>query len=82
MLRIISRKHSAVGREVILPGERRNGLRSKRISLDNVLAHKRTLRVYGEFTTAKMNGSAVRPGSPHWLDLYRDFGREKGAGST
>jgi len=46
---------------------------------DNVLAHKRTLRVYGEFTTAKMKWKdATRPGSPRWLDLYRDFVAKNG----
>jgi hypothetical protein len=46
---------------------------------DNVLAHKKTLRVYGEFTTAKMKWKdTTRPGSPRWLDLYRDFVAKKG----
>jgi YVTN family beta-propeller protein len=46
---------------------------------DNVLAHKKTLRVYGEFTTAKMKWKdSARAGSPRWMDLYRDFLAKKG----
>jgi YVTN family beta-propeller protein len=41
---------------------------------DNVLAHGKTLRVYGEFTrdSAEWKNSKKR-GSPDFLDCYRDF---------
>lgn len=41
---------------------------------DNVLAHKKTLRVYGEFaiTEARWKDQA-RAGKPGFLDYYRDF---------
>jgi hypothetical protein len=46
---------------------------------DNVIAHKKTLRIYGEFTTAKMKWTdSARPGTPRWTDLYRDFVAKKG----
>jgi YVTN family beta-propeller protein len=46
---------------------------------DNVVAHKKTLRIYGEFTTAKMKWTDPKqPGSPHWMDLYHDFLAKKG----
>jgi YVTN family beta-propeller protein len=46
---------------------------------DNVLAHKKTLRIYGEFTTAKMKWKDPKQaGSPHWMDLYNDFLAKKG----
>jgi YVTN family beta-propeller protein len=46
---------------------------------DTVLAHKKTLRIYGEFTTAKMKWKDPKqPGSPHWMDLYNDFLAKKG----
>src|SRR6185437_13461372 len=41
---------------------------------DNVLAHHKTLRVYGEFVKAKVNWvDADRKGKPTFLDCYRDF---------
>ena len=44
---------------------------------DNVLAHKKTLRIYGEFTTAQNRTGKIRSGkeSPKFIDLYRDFVR-------
>ncbi|MDB5386464.1 MAG: Phosphoesterase family protein, partial [Planctomycetaceae bacterium] len=41
---------------------------------DNILAHKKTLRVYGEFVSAsvKWKDSKVK-GRPHFQDCYRDF---------
>jgi YVTN family beta-propeller protein len=41
---------------------------------DNVLAHQRTLRVYGEFVHATIRWKDPRQGkSPSFLDCYRDF---------
>jgi YVTN family beta-propeller protein len=46
---------------------------------DNVLAHEKTLRIYGEFTTAKMVWKdPKRAGNPKFMDLYRDFVQNKG----
>jgi YVTN family beta-propeller protein len=46
---------------------------------DNVLAKKKTLRIYGEFTTARMRWKdPKRQESPHFMDLYRDFVDNKG----
>jgi YVTN family beta-propeller protein len=45
---------------------------------DNVLAKKKTLRVYGEFTTAEMRWKdRKRPGEPKFLDLYHDVVQNK-----
>lgn len=45
---------------------------------DNVLAHKKTLRVYGEFVTATIRWKdADRKGKPTFLDCYRDFTDKK-----
>lgn len=41
---------------------------------DNVLAHKKTLRVYGEFVTAKITWKdPTKKGTPTFLECYRDF---------
>jgi YVTN family beta-propeller protein len=41
---------------------------------DNLLAHKKTFRDYGEFTTPKLRWrDPKRKGSPRWNDLYRDL---------
>lgn len=41
---------------------------------DNVLAHKKTLRVYGEFTQTTIEWKdATKKGKPTFLDCYRDF---------
>jgi hypothetical protein len=41
---------------------------------DNVLAHDKTLRVYGEFVKAKVNWKdPAKKGRPAFLDCYRDF---------
>jgi len=42
---------------------------------DNVLAHKKTLRVYGEFTktTIEWKKDAAKKPKPTFLDCYRDF---------
>jgi YVTN family beta-propeller protein len=42
---------------------------------DNVLAHKKTLRVYGEFTQTKIEWKkdADKKSKPTFLDCYRDF---------
>ncbi len=46
---------------------------------DNVLAHKKTLRVYGEFTSARVSWkNPQRKESPKYLDVYRDFVDRKG----
>jgi hypothetical protein len=46
---------------------------------DNVLAHKKTLRIYGEFTTARMKWKDPKGReSPRFMDLYRDFVQKKG----
>jgi hypothetical protein len=45
---------------------------------DNVLAKKKTLRIYGEFTTAEMRWKdRKRPGEPKFLDLYHDVVQNK-----
>ena len=46
---------------------------------DNVLAHKKTLRVYGEFTQARIEwkNPMGRP-RPNFLDCYRDFVSQRG----
>ncbi|HEX5472997.1 MAG TPA: bifunctional YncE family protein/alkaline phosphatase family protein [Lacipirellulaceae bacterium] len=46
---------------------------------DNVLAHKKSLRVYGEFTTALVRWKdPQRKETPKYLDVYRDFIGKKG----
>jgi YVTN family beta-propeller protein len=41
---------------------------------DNVLSHKKTLRVYGEFVTADIKWKdPAKQGVPGFLDCYRDF---------
>lgn len=41
---------------------------------DNVLAHKKSLRVYGEFVSARITWKdATRKDRPTFLDCYRDF---------
>lgn len=46
---------------------------------DNVLEHKQTLRVYGEFVTAKINWKdPAKTQRPKFLDCYRDFIDDKG----
>ena len=46
---------------------------------DNVLAHKRTLRVYGEFVKATIAWKdTAKKGTPNFLDCYSDFIEEKG----
>ena len=46
---------------------------------DNVLAHKKTLRVYGEFVTASIKWKdPAKKGKPNFLDCYRDFVEQKG----
>ncbi len=41
---------------------------------DNVLAHKKTLRVYGEFVSATIRWKdPQREGKPSFIDCYRDF---------
>ncbi len=46
---------------------------------DNVLAHNKTLRVYGEFVTAtiRWKDDAKKP-APTFLDCYRDFVDQRG----
>lgn len=45
---------------------------------DNVLAKNKTLRIFGEFTTAEMRWKdRKRPGEPKFLDLYRDVVQNK-----
>jgi YVTN family beta-propeller protein len=45
---------------------------------DNVLAHRKTLRVYGEFVTAEVRWKdAARKTRPAFLDCYRDFIEQK-----
>jgi YVTN family beta-propeller protein len=46
---------------------------------DNVLAHKQTLRVYGEFVKAKVEWKdAAKNTRPGFLDCYRDFIEQRG----
>jgi YVTN family beta-propeller protein len=46
---------------------------------DNVLAKKKSLRVYGEFTVAKVCWKdSQRKGRPKYLDVYHDFVDQKG----
>jgi YVTN family beta-propeller protein len=46
---------------------------------DNVLAHKKTLRVYGEFVSATIRWKdPARKERPRYLDVYRDFTGNKG----
>jgi hypothetical protein len=46
---------------------------------DNVLAHKKTLRIYGEFTTARMKWKDPKGREdPKFMDLYRDFVDKRG----
>jgi YVTN family beta-propeller protein len=46
---------------------------------DNVLAHKKTLRVYGEFISAEIQWKdSRRKEKPRYLDIYRDFIDQKG----
>jgi Phosphoesterase family len=41
---------------------------------DNALAHKKSLRIYGEFVAASVRWKeAGRAGAPNFLDCYRDF---------
>ncbi|MCC7476032.1 MAG: bifunctional YncE family protein/alkaline phosphatase family protein [Pirellulales bacterium] len=41
---------------------------------DNVLAHKRTLRVYGEFAPGRISWKdRTRKGGPKFIDVYNDF---------
>jgi DNA-binding beta-propeller fold protein YncE len=45
---------------------------------DNVLAHKKSLRVYGEFVKASINWKdPAKKGRPTFLDCYRDFIEDK-----
>lgn len=45
---------------------------------DNVLAHKKTLRVYGEFVTAQVSWKdPARKSRPSFLECYRDFVENK-----
>jgi len=44
---------------------------------DNVLEHKKTLRVYGEFVEASIKWKDGRKGKPNFLDCYRDFTEKK-----
>ena len=46
---------------------------------DNVLAHKKTLRVYGEFVKATIEWKdAAKKAKPDFLDCYRDFVEQAG----
>ncbi|MSU59264.1 MAG: phosphoesterase, partial [Pedosphaera sp.] len=46
---------------------------------DNVLAHGRTLRNYGEFTRSEIAWrDPKKSGNPRWLDHYRDFLAQSG----
>jgi YVTN family beta-propeller protein len=46
---------------------------------DNVLAHKQTLRVYGEFVKATIEWKdAAKKTRPSFLDCYRDFVEQRG----
>lgn len=46
---------------------------------DNVLAHGRTLRNYGEFTRSEVTWrDPTKAGKPRWTDLYRDFTNQAG----
>ncbi|HVT27643.1 MAG TPA: bifunctional YncE family protein/alkaline phosphatase family protein, partial [Lacipirellulaceae bacterium] len=46
---------------------------------DSVLSHKKTLRVYGEFTTGTVRWKdPQRKEKPKYLDVYRDFVNHKG----
>ena len=46
---------------------------------DNVLAHGKTLRNYGEFTRSEIKWrDANRSGKPRWKDLYQDFLNQSG----
>jgi YVTN family beta-propeller protein len=45
---------------------------------DNVLEHKKSLRVYGEFVEATVKWKDGREGRPKFLDCYRDFMDKKG----
>src|SRR6478672_6353399 len=46
---------------------------------DNVLAHKKTLRVYGEFTQTTIEWKdAAKKSRPTFLDCYRDFTLQRG----
>jgi YVTN family beta-propeller protein len=40
---------------------------------DNVLEHKKSLRVYGEFVEASIKWKDGRKGKPNFTDCYRDF---------
>ena len=40
---------------------------------DNVLEHKKSLRVYGEFVEATIKWKDGRKGRPNFIDCYRDF---------
>jgi YVTN family beta-propeller protein len=46
---------------------------------DNVLAHKKSLRVYGEFTKTSIEWKdAAKKPKPAFLDCYRDFAEKRG----
>jgi DNA-binding beta-propeller fold protein YncE len=46
---------------------------------DNALAHRKTLRVYGEFVDAEIEwADSNRKGKPTFLDCYRDYESGKG----
>ncbi len=46
---------------------------------DNVLAHNKTLRIYGEFATSTCGWTDTnRVGSPQFADYYRDFKQKTG----
>ena len=45
---------------------------------DNVLEHKKSLRVYGEFVEATIKWKDGRKGKPNFTDCYRDFMDKKG----
>jgi len=45
---------------------------------DNVLEHKKSLRVYGEFVEASIKWKDSRKGRPNFTDCYRDFMDKKG----
>jgi YVTN family beta-propeller protein len=45
---------------------------------DNVLEHKKSLRVYGEFVEASIKWKDGRKAKPNFTDCYRDFMEKKG----
>jgi YVTN family beta-propeller protein len=44
---------------------------------DNVLEHKKSLRVYGEFVEASIQWKDGRKGRPNFIECYRDFTEKK-----